>query len=119
MAGLDAIRRDAVRGALPPLRAAYPRLWLAGDEVLLEALAAGGEVEQLPPALLEALFGGMVGLQVALPEVIVEVGDAAKAGEAVGPGLRWEPRWNAGLHDGGQCVRFAPQSPAVGQARPT
>lgn len=41
--------------------------------MLLEALAVGGEVEQLPPALLEALFGGMVGLQVALPEVIVEV----------------------------------------------
>ncbi|GIM10487.1 hypothetical protein Vretimale_14028, partial [Volvox reticuliferus] len=55
---------------LPMLREAYPRLWLVGDEVLIAALAVGNEVEALPSALLEGLFGGARALHIQLQHQI-------------------------------------------------
>lgn len=65
LAGLRAVRRTAAVAVLEPCRAAYPRLWLVGDEALLQAIAVGAEVEALPGQLLERLFGGMAGLELA------------------------------------------------------
>lgn len=50
------------------MRTNYPRLWVAGDTLLLEALASGHMVQTLPPALLDMLFQGGARLHMAEPE---------------------------------------------------
>ncbi len=76
LAGFDAVRRGIAAAVLPALRDEYPRLWLAGDELILEALAAGADVEAMPPALLDCLFNGVTGLQLLAREPI-DVSNAA------------------------------------------
>ncbi|GFR50873.1 hypothetical protein Agub_g13161, partial [Astrephomene gubernaculifera] len=89
VAAMENVRRGIAQALLPAMRDAYPRLWLVGDEVLMAALAVGGEVEALPGGLLEALYGGVVGLQVQVhehledspplpPEVVALVGSSGE-----------------------------------------
>lgn len=45
------------------MRSAYPRLWVVGDQLLLESLAAGHALHALPSALLGLLYQGGARLQ--------------------------------------------------------